>query len=57
MKYWFYFWIVCFVLAGSAFALIALIVLARGAADLRQMFTRFEAHIHSDDQSAGEFRS
>ena len=57
MKYWFDFWIACFILAGSAFALIALIVLVRGAADLRQMFTRFEAHTRSDDRSAGDFRS
>lgn len=46
MKYWFYFWILCFVAAGSAFALIALIVLVRGAGDLRQMFVRLKSHTH-----------
>jgi len=48
MKYWFYFWIFCFTVAGSAFALIALIVVARGTADLQEMFTRLESHAHSE---------
>ncbi len=35
---WYYFWIACFCVAGSAFAIIAIIVAVRGAADLRRMF-------------------
>jgi hypothetical protein len=38
MSGWYHFWIANFVLAGSAFLVIALIVLVRGIADLRQMF-------------------
>ena len=38
MTGWFYFWMACFVVSGSAFAVIALIVAVRGAADLRRMF-------------------
>jgi hypothetical protein len=38
MKGWYYFWIANFVLAGSVFAIIAIIVLVRGLVDLRQMF-------------------
>jgi hypothetical protein len=39
MTAWYYFWMAAFFLAGSAFAVIAAIVLVRGLADLRQMFT------------------
>lgn len=38
MAGWYYFWMACFMIAGSAFAIIALVVAVRGAADLRQMF-------------------
>lgn len=38
MTGWFYFWMACFVVAGSAFAVITVIVAVRGAADLRRMF-------------------
>ena len=38
MTGWFYFWMACFGVAGSAFALIAIVVAVRGAADLRRMF-------------------
>ena len=48
MKYWFYFWILCFAVAGSAFAIIALIVLVRGASDLRQMLARLQPHTQTD---------
>ena len=37
MNGWYYFWMTSFVVAGSAFAVIAAIVLVRGIADLRQM--------------------
>jgi hypothetical protein len=38
MNYWYYFWVANFILAGSGFALITLIVLVRGLGDLRDMF-------------------
>ncbi len=38
MTAWYYFWMASFFLAGSAFAIIAAIVLIRGVGDLRQMF-------------------
>jgi hypothetical protein len=38
MTGWYYFWMACFLAAGSAFAIIAAIVTVRGIADLRQMF-------------------
>ena len=38
MNGWYYFWMANFLLAGSAFALISLIVLVLGLRDLREMF-------------------
>jgi hypothetical protein len=38
MNGWYLFWMANFVLAGSAFAVITLIVLVRGLRDLREMF-------------------
>ena len=38
MNAWYYFWMANFFLAGSAFAVIAAIVLVRGLRDLREMF-------------------
>lgn len=38
MKCWYDFWVMNFVLAGSAFGLITFIVLIRGARELREMF-------------------
>ena len=35
---WYYFWTLNFIVAGSAFAVIAVIVTVRGIADLREMF-------------------
>ncbi len=43
MVAWYWFWMACFVLAGSAFAPIAVIVMVRGLADLRQMFAGLRA--------------
>lgn len=40
---WYYFWIACFFAAGSAFAFIAVVVMVRGIADLRQMFAGLRA--------------
>ncbi len=39
MTYWYYFWLANFLVAGSAFAIIAAIVMVRGTRDLREMFT------------------
>jgi hypothetical protein len=38
MDAWYYFWMANFVIAGSAFAVIAVIVLFLGVKDLRDMF-------------------
>ena len=35
---WYYFWVANFVVAGSAFVIITIIVLVRGIGDLRYMF-------------------
>jgi hypothetical protein len=40
MKAWYYFWVFNFVVAGSAFFVIAVIVTIRGVGDLREMFKR-----------------
>lgn len=39
MNAWYEFWMANFFVAGSAFAVITVIVLVRGLGDLRQMFT------------------
>jgi hypothetical protein len=38
MRAWYLFWMASFAIAGSAFAFIAIVVLIRGIADLREMF-------------------
>ncbi len=43
MDAWYYFWITAFLIAGSAFAIIAAIVLVRGIGDLRQMLSGLRA--------------
>jgi hypothetical protein len=40
MRGWFYFWVASFAASAAVFALITLLVLVRGTADLRQMFRR-----------------
>ena len=43
MNGWYYFWMTNFLLAGSAFAVITLIVLVLGLRDLREMFAGLRA--------------
>jgi hypothetical protein len=43
MNGWYYFWVANFLLAGSAFAVITLIVLVLGLRDLREMFAGLRA--------------
>jgi hypothetical protein len=43
MTGWYYFWLANFVLAGSAFAGITVIVLVLGLRDLRRMFANLRA--------------
>jgi hypothetical protein len=43
MDAWYYFWMANFLVAGSAFAAIALIVLVLGFKDLRDMFRNLRA--------------
>ncbi|MDE3136041.1 MAG: hypothetical protein KGL59_05680 [Acidobacteriota bacterium] len=42
VKGWFIFWLVNFAVAVSAFAVITVVVLIRGSADLRAMFRGLE---------------
>ena len=42
MGFWYYFWTINFVVAGSAFVLITVIVMVRGSQDLRSMFARLK---------------
>jgi hypothetical protein len=46
MNGWYYFWMANFVLAGSAFAVITIIVLVFGLRDLREMFANLRAEAH-----------
>ena len=48
MNGWYYFWVANFVLAGSAFAVITVIVLVRGLRDLRDMFAGLRAEARRD---------
>jgi hypothetical protein len=43
MAFWSWFWTINFIVAGSAFAGIALVVAFRGVADLRAMLTALRA--------------
>jgi hypothetical protein len=42
MGFWYYFWTINFIVAGSAFVFITVIVLVRGSHDLRSMFARLK---------------
>jgi hypothetical protein len=42
MVFWYYFWTINFIVAGTAFALITVIVLVRGSQDLVSMFARLK---------------
>jgi hypothetical protein len=37
MKYWEIFWVLCLIVAGTAFAFITLVVIIKGGPDLREM--------------------
>jgi hypothetical protein len=43
MNAWYFFWMANFVVAGTAFAVIAVVVLFRGVKDLREMFMNLRA--------------
>ena len=43
MNAWYFFWMANFVIAGSAFAVIAIVVAIRGVKDLREMFANLRA--------------
>jgi hypothetical protein len=43
MNGWYYFWMANFVIAGTAFAVIAIVVAIRGVKDLREMFANLRA--------------
>jgi hypothetical protein len=46
MTYWYYFWTFDFVVAGSAFVIILLLVAVRGFADLKAMFRSLDQERH-----------
>jgi len=43
MNAWYLFWMANFVIAGTAFAVIAVVVAIRGVKDLREMFANLRA--------------
>lgn len=43
MGFWYYFWTINFIVAGSAFVFITVIVLVRGSKDLLSMMARLKA--------------
>ena len=43
MNAWYFFWMANFVIAGSAFAVISIVVAIRGVKDLREMFANLRA--------------
>lgn len=43
MNAWYFFWMANFVIAGTAFAVIAIVVAFRGVKDLREMFSNLRA--------------
>lgn len=52
MRAWYWFWVLNFIVAGSAFAIIAVIVLVRGGQDLRRMFARLEKAKHKEQKES-----
>jgi hypothetical protein len=52
MGFWYYFWTVNFLVAGSAFAVITVVVLVRGSKDLFDMFARLKESSVGQDPSA-----
>lgn len=46
MNVWYDFWMANFVVAGSAFAVITVIVFVRGLRDLRQMLANLRSEAH-----------
>ena len=44
MEYWYYFWTFNFIVAGSAFCVVAIIVCIRGIKDLRKMLSNLRQH-------------
>jgi len=49
MGFWYYFWTANLLIAGSAFALITVIVLVRGSKDLLDMFARLRQSTATDE--------
>jgi hypothetical protein len=48
MEAWKIFWTVSLLVAGSAFALITIVVILKGGQDLRAMLTGLKKHRHDD---------
>jgi hypothetical protein len=52
MGFWYYFWTVNFIVAGSSFVLITFLVMVRGSKDLHDMLSRLK-----DTSSSSEHAS
>jgi hypothetical protein len=50
MEIWKMFWTVSLLVAGSAFAIITIVVIVKGGSDLRAMLTGLKKH-HDDDRT------
>ena len=53
-RYWYLFWTANFVIAGSAFLIITLVVLVRGIGDLKAMFARLRVSGTEEGPPPGE---
>jgi len=49
MEYWYYFWIANFLMSGSAFVVVIVVVLVRGIGELREMFAALRRSNRSAD--------
>jgi hypothetical protein len=48
MRYWEFFWTACLLVAGSSFVFITIVVIIKGARDLKDMFAGLLAHRDED---------
>jgi hypothetical protein len=51
MGFWYYFWTANFIVAGSSFVLITLVVMVRGSKDLLDMLSRLKNEQTSQNEA------
>jgi hypothetical protein len=57
MKVWAYFWLICLLVAGGAFALITLVVSIKGVGDLRDFLSSLaRKQPEKSDEDFGDFK-